>query len=247
MYKEKTVFNIKIADTTAEIQCQYPETKEFMHEYLTDQKALFSISPTDDDLLYINNLFKKQSETDGIPLRKYSRKFLENNAVHWKLAESLIEYNVLLMHGSALVLDGNTYIFTAKSGIGKSTHARLWREHFGKRVFMLNDDKPMLKVTSNGVTAYGTPWDGKHHLSRNASAPLKAIIYLTRDMTNHIEPFPKLEAFSVIFRQAYRSDNALKMQKILSMENQIMNTVGIYKLGCNMNPEAAVVAYEGIM
>ncbi len=58
-----------------------------------------------------------------------------------KLAESLLEYGVLLFHGSSVAVDGFGYIFAAQSGTGKSTHARLWRELLGERAVMVNDDK----------------------------------------------------------------------------------------------------------
>lgn len=32
---------------------------------------------------------------------------------------------------------------------------------------MLDDDKPLLRITKDGVIAYGTPWDGKHRLSES--------------------------------------------------------------------------------
>ena len=66
-------------------------------------------------------------------------------------------------------------MFTAPSGTGKSTHARLWREAFGERVVMINDDKPLLLVRPEGVTVYGTPFRGKHGLGGDRSAPLRAI------------------------------------------------------------------------
>ena len=91
-------------------------------------------------------------------------------------------------------MDGAAYLFTAPSGTGKSTHTRLWREVFGDRVWMINDDKPMLRISENLVTAYGTPWNGKHHISRNASAPLKAIVQLNRGKENIIMDFYFLKA-----------------------------------------------------
>jgi serine kinase of HPr protein (carbohydrate metabolism regulator) len=54
----------------------------------------------------------------------------------------MVDYGVILFHGSALSLDGEGFIFTAKSGVGKSTHAGLYRELYGERVEMINDDKP---------------------------------------------------------------------------------------------------------
>ena len=100
----------------------------------------------------------------------------------------MISYDTILFHGSVIAVDGIGYLFTAKSGTGKSTHTRLWREYFGDRAAMVNDDKPLLKITDSSVIAYGTPYNGKHRLGTNISVPLKAICILTRAADNHIEP-----------------------------------------------------------
>ena len=49
-----------------------------------------------------------------------------------RIADKVI-YDTILFHGSVIAVDGEGYLFTAKSGTGKSTHARLWRETFGDR------------------------------------------------------------------------------------------------------------------
>ena len=246
MNDAKTVFNIELAGVPVEIKCRHPYNKIFLQDYLTDKEPLFTVEPSQADLDKILKEFEATAQSEGRKTEEYSEVFLENNAIHALLAENLVDYSVLLMHGSAIALDGEAYIFTAKSGTGKSTHARLWRKHFGERAFMINDDKPMLKVTDGGVWVYGTPWNGKHRLSQNTSAPLKAIVYLTRDTENHIEPLKKADVFPVIFKQAYYSENSDKLRKILQMENEIMRIVKCYKLGCNMNPNAATIAWEGM-
>ena len=35
------------------------------------------------------------------------------------------------LHSSAVELDGRAYLFSGKSGVGKSTHTRLWQQIFG--------------------------------------------------------------------------------------------------------------------
>lgn len=183
---------------------------------------------------------------EGIPPHRRGDGFLENNAIHGLLAEKLTECGVLLMHGSALCMDGKGYLFTARSGTGKSTHARLWREVFGERVWMINDDKPMLKITNESIIVYGTPWDGKHHLSRNASAPLKAIVKLERDTWNHIDPLSKADAFPALMKQCYSSKNPATMARILELEKKLLDRVAFYTMGCNMDLEAARTAWKGM-
>ena len=63
---------------------------------------------------------------------------------------------------------------------------------------MINDDKPMLRIREDGADACGTPWDGKHRLSRNASAPLRAIVKLERAEENRIEPMNRADAFQLL-------------------------------------------------
>ena len=106
--------------------------------------------------------------------------YLETLAVYRKIAEKMIDYDTILFHGSVIAVDGIGYLFTAKSGTGKSTHTRLWRELFGERAVMVNDDKPLIKVSENGIIVYGTPWDGKHRLSTNTFVPLKGICFMSK-------------------------------------------------------------------
>ena len=43
----------------------------------------------------------------------------------------LLSHNGLMLHSSAVVMDGFAYLFSAPCGTGKSTHTNLWREAFG--------------------------------------------------------------------------------------------------------------------
>ena len=45
---------------------------------------------------------------------------------------------------------------------------------------MVNDDKPLVHITDAGPVIYGTPWDGKHRLSRNIAVPVKAVCILRK-------------------------------------------------------------------
>ena len=118
---------------------------------------MFTIEPTEDDLARIQRGLDRIAEAEGNPKEQRSDSFLENNAIHALIAEKLVEYDILLFHGSALCMDRQAYIFTAPSGTGKSTHARLWREAFGDRVWMINDDKPLIQVQDGKAMVYGSP------------------------------------------------------------------------------------------
>lgn len=58
----------------------------------------------------------------------------------------IIHRGAMLVHSSALVFDGKAYLFSADSGVGKSTHTKMWLKRFGSKAHILNDDKPVVKL-----------------------------------------------------------------------------------------------------
>ena len=111
---------------------------------------------------------------------------------------------------------------------------------------MVNDDKPLLRITESGVIAYGTPWNGKHRLGENIAVPLRAVCILMRDTENHIERADKHSAYPMLLQQTYRPQNPADMPKMLALVNRLADSVQLYQLGCNMHIEAAKTAYEGM-
>jgi hypothetical protein len=214
----------------------------------TNQEAgYFRIAISQSDIDFEREKSEREDIKEGIPIRHFSDAYLETLAVYRKIADYLLSCDTLLFHGSVIAVDGEGYLFTAKSGTGKSTHTRLWREYFGERAVMVNDDKPLLHITDSGVTAYGTPWDGKHRLSSNIAVPLKGICILTRDIKNHIEQADPHAAYPMIVQQTNRPLTADGMKQTLFLIDRMLNVVPVYHLGCNMEPEAAKVAYEGMV
>ena len=239
-------FVVELAETPVRIRCRFEENRRFLRDYLSDKEPLFTVEPTADDLARMQTDVDQMDRTNGRRPRPRPEYFLENNAIHALLAEGLVKYDALLTHGSTLCMDGQAYVFTAPSGTGKSSHSSLWRKAFGDRVWMVNDDKPLLRIKEDGVAAFGTPWDGKSRLSRNASAPLKAVVWLTRDVVNHIEPMSRAAAFPILMSQCFASKIPATMKRIVELEKTLLNAAEFYKLGCNLDPEAAIVAYEGM-
>ena len=223
---------IELAGIPIEVRSQYHS--DFLREFVTNKLPLLKVEPGEEDL----NRIRKTLQGS------YPPSFVENIALHALLASALLDHNLLLMHGSALCMDGEAYIFAAPSGTGKSTHARLWRETFGDRVWMINDDKPLIRVEKEGAVVYGSPWRGKHKLGCNGSARLKAIVELTRDSRNHIEALK--EPFPHLVQHVWRPDDRDKMKKVLELEKRLIGQAAFYRLGCNTEPEAALVAWQGM-
>lgn len=239
-------FTIALAGRCISISALYESTREFCKEYLTEGPADFSVTVTPADITFEREKSAREDEVEGIPIRRFSDRYLETLAVYRKIAEKMLDYDTFLFHGSAISVDGQGYLFTAKSGTGKSTHTRLWREHFGDRVVTVNDDKPLLRVTDDQVLVCGTPWDGKHRISTNICVPLKGICVLSRAKENNIKPMTVQQALPMLLQQSYRPSNPVALAKLLTLLDKMSKRTGLYDLGCNMEPEAALVAYNGM-
>ena len=158
----------------------------------------------------------------------------------------LIDHSGFMLHSSAVVVDGKAYLFTATSGTGKSTHTALWLKHFGDRAYILNDDKPALRLEDGVWYAYGTPWSGKHDISRNERVPVAGIACLERGEENEIAPFGGIEAIGAIMKQVNRPRAAEYRVKLMKLMDKLITQVPIWKLKCNMDPEAVKVSYEAM-
>lgn len=170
----------------------------------------------------------------------------ESLAVYRKISEYLPAHGSFLFHGSALAADGEAYVFAASSGTGKSTHARLWRETFGDRITMVNDDKPVITVKDGKTYISGTPWNGKHRLSTDVTVPLRAVCFLCRAEQNRIEKADKSTVFERLWAQTYKPEDKEALTMTLKLLSSVMQTVDFYTLYCNMEKEAAAVSYNGM-
>lgn len=238
----------RFAELNIGVSSLHEDVHRLCRDYLSDgTKTAFDVSTDQADIDYERERSAREDEYEGHPVRHFGDGYLETLAVYRKIAEKMPEYDTVLFHGSCVAVDGEGYLFTAKGGTGKSTHTRLWMQLFGDRAVMINDDKPLIRIADGGATIYGTPWDGKHRLSTNTGVPLKALCILERAEKNSIRRISAFEAYPMLLQQSYRPADAAAMDKTLSLIDKLSATVALWRLGCNMDIEAAKVAYGAIV
>lgn len=235
-------FQIRLTEMPVGITAEYNETELACKGYFCEgEKEAFHVSATEEDINKEKEYFLERNGRAKISLWQ-----LERSALYRLIAEEMIDYDRVLIHGSALAIDGNGYLFIAPSGTGKSTHTALWRKVFGERIVMVNDDKPLVRMDQDEILIYGTPWDGKHRLSNNIGVPLKGIARVYRSEENRVERLSKEEAMTRLLEQTYRSEKPLRVVKTLEMLKRISDEIPFYALYCNMEEEAAYTAYEAM-
>ena len=237
-------FAIELTGIPIAVSTMYAETAAKYRGFLTGRAGLFSVAAAPEEIESERSLVSDYLGEQEAGVRPDAD--LEDQAVYHKIAERLPEHDATLFHGSSLAVGGKGYVFAAASGVGKSTHTRLWRRCFGERVAMINDDRPILRCTESGVWIGGSPWQGKHDIGNNLTVPLAAICFLRRGPANRIAPLSAEEAYPLILRQCYPCDEEEHAQRQLGLVERIAGSVSLYQLECNMDLEAAWVACAGM-
>lgn len=234
-------FVIELAEIGIEL---HPINKEkiwnLCFQYVNEKAPVsLSIAPTEKDLEDENERAKSNGRYFKLPYPK------ERHFIYRMIAENLPLHNTVLMHAVAVAVDGKAFIFTGPSGVGKTTHAGLWKSHFNHRLKYISDDKPLVRITDDEVRVFGSPWTGKENLHSNISAPLKSIFFINQAKENSLAQLSKSESWDLILNQVYRSKNALIMEQTLSLMDKMISRVPIYRLDCNTEQNAVNVAYLG--
>lgn len=234
---------LKISDFHIGIGQGVLEAKKYCKDYICDGDAAvdFTVDLSDEDIAY--ERAEAERENPGIG---FSRGNFENLALYRKICAQILKYDAFMMHGAVIEYEGKGYLFTAKSGTGKTTHIRLWKKLFGDdKVTIVNGDKPIIRFIDGKVYAYGTPWNGKEHYGTNSRVELSAICFLERGEENSIKKISDIEALPRIFSQIMIHDSA-DLGKQMELVDKLFEKVPTYLLECNMDVEAAKVAYEGM-
>ena len=235
-------FNICISDIIINIQTEFENMHKAYKDYITQEsQADFSVTITSDDLKNIKERLLNLGTSwvhDDTPLHNFKQ-----IAIYEKIAPLLLDHNSLLFHGSAIVFQENVYIFTGKSGTGKTTHCRWFTKNI-KGSYYLNGDKPLLRFKENEVLACGTPWRGKENFGCNKTLPLKAICLIRRSKQNAMRRATSSEAVTFLLEQCLIPGELPSIRKTLTFVQRLIKKIDIYILECNISDEASALSFE---
>lgn len=238
-------FQIKLAGIPIQVHAIYSYSMQFCQCYLTEEAPYFTVTMTQQDIEEERIRSCRTCIQEKREVIDYSNAYLETLALYRKITAELIRFNILLFHGSVIAVQDQSYLFTAKSGVGKTTHTQLWLKNIPD-CHVLNGDKPLIAFYNDGIYACGTPWQGKENLGTNEVLPLKAICILERSTKNQLEQLSFKTAFSTLMTQSYHPNGSKALMQSIDLIKQF-ERIKLYRLKCNMNDEAALVSYKGMV
>ncbi len=205
---------------------------------LLDRAAPFlsTSAPADIDICLTEEAIASLSQRTGLPLplAEYQISCVE-------FCKGLLKYGGFVLHASAVLYKGGVYLFSAPSGIGKSTHAKLWVKNIeGAKI--INDDKPAIRIINGIPYVYGTPWCGSGYERLNAKGVAKALYFIRRNSFNHVKPMDKSKTPYLLFESMMRPDDSQGMDALFSSLQTFLNTVPVLSLDCNLQDDAAFTA-----
>ena len=218
------ITNVPTADGL-DLRCQ---------EYITDDKS-------GADIIIRTDLYRRERYDE-----RFSDKVIAYMEAAYQFYVELVNYNGFYLHSSAIVKDGKAYLFSGPSGVGKSTHTRLWQSIFGEEnARVINDDKPAFRNIDSQWIAYGTPWCGKDGININDKAPIAGVCFLRQAKENKIRRIDKFEALQKILGQTiYWFCNEEQLDKLLKSLEDFLDKIPVYELENVPEPSAALLSFE---
>lgn len=222
----------EIAGLKVEMQPQFDRLKRQSETYISSGEPVITLNPD----LYgkINSTLVNRTDEDI--------EYIYSSA---EFCREIIRHGRFFLHASAVVYKDEAYLFSAPSGMGKSTHTSLWLKEFSGS-YILNDDKPVILPKKDSVSVFGTPFSGKTDLQVNREVRLRAICFLKRGEENSVSRVVDDRAIALILNNTYRPKNGESMKLLFDMIDRVVENADIFEMSCRNEPAAAQMSYKAM-
>ena len=223
----------RIADVIVSMPQEYAETASWYAPYIYngEEDADFNLSPSQKRIDYL--------VTNGVDI---TPAIAENMVLCTDFNRNLLKFYGSYLHSSALLFDGKVYLFSANSGVGKSTHTKKWLKRFPDRAEIINDDKPSFRFIDDKCIVYGTPFAGGTSVQQNKSGELGALVFIERSEENSLEKIPPSRSISLLINQSPGRANEQIGERQLELFSMLLTKYPAYLLKCNLDDSVVDVA-----
>lgn len=178
---------------------------------------------------------KLRSGRQGLPTR-LALHYPSDQAI---IANRLVHHDALIIHAAGVVWKGQGFIFGGRSGIGKTTLARLWRK---QGATLLNDDRVILRFIDGRPFLFASPWHGEEEQIFDRSAPLAGVFHLSQASSNHITRLNGAAAVASLMATAVAPFySASRVARLLKLSERICQAAPSHLLA--FRPDERIVSF----
>lgn len=170
--------------------------------------------------------------------------YVLNNFIMFAYIYSAAYHNTVQIHSSCVRYGNCGVAFMGPSGIGKSTHSRLWIEHV-EGAQLLNDDQPAVRILDGKPYIFGTPWSGKENCYKNEGVLLDTIFIMEQSPHNEAIPCSSVELFEqLLVSCSLMREDMQTFNRITQTLSSIARDTKSFRLKCRPDQAAAELSFK---
>lgn len=157
------------------------------------------------------------------------------NLIHMEAL--LLQADALILHCSYLLYDGKAILFSAPSGTGKTTQAKLWEKLYPAKI--INGDKAILQKKDGTWYACGYPFHGSADECLNEQYPIGTVVVVRQSPEDRIEPMGPMQRLQALYSETTVNVwNRAAVDRTLDLIGDLAASVEVVRQHCTMRDEA---------
>lgn len=149
------------------------------------------------------------------------------------------------LHSASIEYGGRAWLFSGRSGTGKSTHTSLWNRLY--HTPFINGDINLLGMENGRAMVYGTPWCGTSGIYSTGTYRLGGIVLLKQAPENQVQALTQESRQLLVFQRLISPTWFVRQtDSCLAFADELQAHTHICRLMCNTQPDAAHVMKQYI-
>lgn len=203
----------------------------------TKESRLIGIKGTSGYYAYYREISSGKAD---IWVTKLVQELMPSDTVYgslFALDRRMIERGGLILHCAYIEHHGKGILFSAPSGVGKSTQAALWEKY--RNSVTVNGDRALLRKKEGKWLACAWPVCGSSQICKRVDVPVHAIVMLRQGKKNSVMRLSPIEAFRQLYPQVTVNQwNPEFVQAAINGIEDLILQVPVWQLTCDISEEA---------
>ena len=203
----------------------------------TKESRLIGIKGTSGYYAYYREISSRKAD---IWVTKLVQELMPSDTVYgslFALDRRMIERGGLILHCAYIEHHGKGILFSAPSGVGKSTQAALWEKY--RNSVTVNGDRALLRKKEGKWLACAWPVCGSSQICKRVDVPVHAIVMLRQGKKNSVMRLSPIEAFRQLYPQVTVNQwNPEFVQAAINGIEDLILQVPVWQLTCDISEEA---------